>query len=49
MDYADYERVYGLTVEEYEELGEVIAQQDREEWEEYMRQEQRVKYSLDEQ
>lgn len=49
MDYADYERVYGLTVEEYEELGEIIAQQDREEWEEYMAEEQRVKYSLDEQ
>ena len=49
MQYEDYQRVYGLTVEEYEELGEIIAQQDKADWEEYMRQEQRVKYTLDEQ
>lgn len=49
MQYIDYKKIYGLTIEEYEELGEVIAQQDREDWEEYMKQEQRVKYTLNEQ
>lgn len=49
MDYADYERIYGLTIEEYEELGEIIAQQDKADWEAYMAEEQRVKYTLDQQ
>lgn len=49
MDYTDYKRIYGLTVEEYEELGEIIAQQDKEEWKAYMAEEQRVKYTFDQQ
>lgn len=49
MQYIDYKEIYGLTEEEYEELDEIIAQQDKADWEEYMRQEQRVKYTLDEQ
>lgn len=49
MQYDDYKRLYGLTPEEYEELGEIIARQAKEDWEAYIAEEQRVKYTFDQQ
>lgn len=43
MQYQDYERIYGLTVEEYEELNAVLEAEAKEEWEKEMESEEHWK------
>lgn len=43
MQYQDYERIYGLSVEEYEELNKVLEAEAKAEWEKEMENEEHWK------
>lgn len=43
MQYEDYKRIYGLTIEEYNELNEILVQQMKEEFQQEMEKEENWK------